>query len=168
MDDSVAVLGHAHWLDADARDALGRLLAERLTVDVAAIDDLSEITVRMPTPSGAWWRLPAVVHGRRALLVRATPLPGGEGLLDLIDAAPAFDELDRLVGFVRVLGAPSAGCQIAVVARADAVLGRIGAVSGAPARLSPVRACIRSDAHRRPLCRRSADAAAATAMCSAT
>lgn len=101
----IALLGDAPWLDADAREALRRVLEERLAVSVDVMGR-SEITVRVPTPGGAWWRLPARVRSRRALAIEVTPVPEGEEILDLINGAPAFTEYDQLAGFVRVVRLP--------------------------------------------------------------
>lgn len=122
IENGIASLGHAHWLDADARNALDRLVKERVAVEVAVIDGMSEIVLRVPTPSGMWWRLPAKAYGSWLLAIQATPLLGFEDVFDLLDAAPAFSENEELVGFVRVVHVPGSARRVASVLRADAAL----------------------------------------------
>ena len=112
----VALLGNAPWLDADSREALNRLHQERRAVDVAVVNR-GEVTLQVPTPSGAWWRLPAVACRRRALAIEATPVSGCEEVVEVIDGAPAFTMQEQLVGFIRVVHLPPPGQPFVIVLR---------------------------------------------------
>jgi hypothetical protein len=123
---SIALLGSAPWIDADSREALNRLLQERRAVGVAVVER-GEITLQVPTPGGAWWRLPAVARRRQALGIMATPVPGCEEVVEVIDGAPAFTMQEQLVGFIRVVHLPPPSQPFVIVLRPRMVRGsRLG------------------------------------------
>lgn len=121
IENGTAVLGVA-GLDADAREALDRLLHERLAVHVATVRDTSEVALSVPMPNGTWLRLPALASDDRTLIIRAAPLAGCEVIFELLDGVPALTEAGQLAGFVRVFRSPRSGQLVLLTFRADAAL----------------------------------------------
>lgn len=114
----VAVLGAAPWVEADGLDALADLLGER-HADVHDLEIDETVNLHMPTPAGAWLRLPGVVASDRDVAITAASI-NSDAAMAIRDWAgtPVFSDTGLLVGFLA-----RSGRTTTVVRRVDHLVG---------------------------------------------
>lgn len=97
----VAVLGATPWVEADGLDALADLLGERHAVGVQQLEIDETVPLRVPTPSGAWIRLPGLVQNELHIAITAGPIDSDAAeVADTWAGMPVFSVTGMLVGFL--------------------------------------------------------------------
>lgn len=114
-----AVLGAAPWVEHDGLDALADLIGERQAVGVQQLEIDETVTLHVPTPGGAWIRVPGVVASDLDVVVTAASINSDAAIaISNWAGTPVFSETGMLVGFL----ARSTGTST-VVRRVDHIVG---------------------------------------------